>query len=635
DLRIIDINNIEKIELIDKSSIYGGAGEGGIINIKMKKEKRKTFGSYLGTNLTYDLINNDFVPQYNIINLNSNLGKAMLFNNLQMSTYFNNSKSNSTGNFIMNETFYEKETESTSTYRNTDFSDIIGIIFPLGKAQMIIADQVRFAPIHGETNLSQNTFIDTTFNNIISQKEKTNINVFQNFEYIKFSLDDYKNQDLEFSFYHVFAKLFKDNLTLDNISATYYNNSLNINESSYEIKGNGKIALFIYDLKYIYRLSESSQINFHGYFTDTYLPKYLKKHFLYNIINSEFEEDLGGSIKNLSTGLGYAKRFNRFSIDATVNYHFQNIMGHLTTNKNNNDTSLNSKITYHNVEPSIRFKYLINDKNNFNLGYSYSVSSLVANDPNITIYKYIDYIDKSNPTSWTSGNSKLKQELYHKVYFSYKFYKDNINFSTEIFYSATKNGITNISIPINSAIDLTMPENMAFNNRIGTDLSLYYKMSERWNLWLDSQIYHSTFKTNSLDRISEIYQISQDEIIQKSFGANASATIQYKFKAKKIGNPNVYLWADYNSKEITFTGYGYPYFNTNIAFQSNFFNNKLTVWLALTNFFSSLFHQKSYYEYLDVISKTDYYKSNNNMTIKLSLGYNLFAGERGTKDYKL
>jgi hypothetical protein len=634
DLRIIDINQVEGIELIDKSSIYGGAGEGGIINIKTKKMKTQQngFGAYLGSDNDYGITNNVFVPKYELLNLNFNSGKIMIINNLGLSTDYTETKAEGTGNLKINGTNYNRVFESNKKSRQTYIADALGIIIPLRKGQLLCVNQFQYSPYNMKMDLEQNTYPDTTFYNEISQKNKEKATILTNQFAIQLNFDNFYKQDIKLSFFNLngFSKPERSNT--DYFSKTFQNNITYSDTVFYEQQTKiNKHAINVGELQYKYNISQSSHLGLFGRFIRT-LNFDTRTFWINEIEYPQFnEENKDAKVLNFDGGLSYAKRINRFAIDLTAGYNFQQIAGDFTRY----DTTINLNLKYHNFEPSIRFKYLVNVANDLSLGYSYSANRFKINNPIQNIRVYIPYIDKTNPTNWKSGNSNLELEKYHKIYFQYKYTKESINFSTELFYSLTNNGVTNILIPIDTETILTQPENMAFNDRIGTDLNLWYQVSKQWAFSIGAQLYHSRFKSNALDIISEIYEISAKKINQKSFGANAQTSIRYNLKSKIGTNPNIRFWLDFNSREITFTGYDEQYVNANIAFRSNFFKNKLYTSLGLMNFLSPFIHKQTIYDYLDVATQTHYYSYFDNMRISLSLGLNLFAGDRGTKDFKL
>ena len=642
DLRAIDITQLESVELIDRSSIYGGSGEGGIINVKLKEmeKKEKRFGLYLGSDTDYGVINNVIVPSDNLLNINFNLGKVMIINNLRVNSWYHESKSKGTEEFSINDNHFYRtiEAHEKSSTSNFHLAELLGIVVPIKTGQLLIADQIVYQQYKSSYILNQDTRItsDTSFYNIISQTSENTSNRVRNNFITQFNLNNFHKQDIWFYF------------ALNNVynPPTYYysnffsqtseNNIINNETRHYKGRNITKDWFWYTYLQYKYELSQSSQINLFGMYANYLIPQDKTKLFVNDIEAPQYNEDANAKIQYAKTVIGYSKRIKKFSISLSGGYYFQNIAGNFLRNMNNTDTTININLKWHSIDPSIRFKYILNSTNDLYLGYSYTSKEFNLNNPMSDIKTYIPhYIDKKDPLNWQTGNSKLKLEKYHKVYFQYKYTKDSINFSSELFYSLTNNAIESFLIPIDYDTYLSFPENMAFNERIGADLSLWYQISQRWALSVSAQLYHSRFKNNSFDKIAEIYGVPVEEINSKSYGATANASVRYNLKSKIGTNPNLRFWVNYNTKEINFTGYDSQYVNANIAFKTNFFKSKFYVSFGLENFLSPFIHKKIYYNYSGVIKNTDYSSYYYNMRISLSLGLHLFAGDRGTKDLRL
>ena len=632
DLRAINIKNIEKIELIDKSSIYGGSGEGGIINIKLKKEKEKSFGMYLGGDFRYGIKDNIFVPDWSVFNLNFHIGKIIVFNNLRIDTWANKENTMQNQNIFVNNTYYDKEIEKSELFRQWQILNALGIVIPIGKVQILLADQVGYSKIKSNHELSEKTFQGDTNISLLEENSYDNYKFLNNNTIIQLTGNDLKNQDFQilFNFYKSFP--LTDVLAFFNQKHTNFFDNTQEN-NNYNLKINNNSLLYKYDGYYIYHISQTSQVNIHSMFLDNELPNNTLKYFINGIEESNYRQVSDAKIQELISGLSYGKRFEKFSTDFTLNYHFQRIAG--TFLRNNFEDTINLNLKYHLFEPSVRLKYFVNNENNFYIGYIYKNDNFSLNNSNYLVQKYIPYIDKVDPYKWGTGNKNLKQERYHYLYFQYQLNKENFYFNSEIFYKQTHNMIEDINIPITNEITLSMPENIAFYNRIGTDLSFRWKINDNWSINFWGQAYHSKFRINDLNLISELYQISQKEIIRKGLGMNFQSVIYYTFNVKKSWTPSLLFWADYNSKEITFTGYNHQYINTNIAFKTKLYKDKLSFVLALENFLSPFIHKQSYYDYLDVVSRNNYYSYHNNIRLRLSLDWYLFAGDRGTKDFKL
>jgi len=638
DLKQINVDDIENIELIDKSSIYGGAGEGGIINIKFKKEKNsnKGFGMFLGANQAYGFLDNTYFPHMAMLNMNVKVGKAMIFNNFWIGNNKNKQNITGKGTLQLENKIFDIESIDQPCYSQTYITDILGVMFNLNKINILVADQFNYSTFYDKDYLFQTTTFDTVYHSDIQQYIYKYNYFFFNKAYIKFTLNDYKKQDVELSF-ALWNSLFHHPQTDE------YNTESNIEQNqnytrttqNSTVKYLWAVNIYHADLQYRWRVSQTSQLNFHANYFLGIAPMHNKDYYTSGVEVPELQEISNFTIHYLPIGVGFIQRFRKFSIDATLNYKFQQFSGRFQRHINMVDTTLVIKMPYHAPEPSLRLKYNINSSNDLYLGYSYTTGNMETNDWNKPIQIFVPYIDKANPLYWKSGNDSLKMENYHKLYFQYRLTKDNLNFTAEVFYTATHNGIWRVQLPVSPEISLNIYENVSKQNNIGTDLSFYWKISKRWRVELNTRMYYAN-QTVDVKKIANMLGINATDIKQTNFEATGYFVVQYFLKTNKIGtNPSVFLWGSGESKRIKITGYDAPYFNLNLAFQTNFFKEKLFVQFRMENLLSAAIKRESHYDYAGSIMNYTILDASRNTRVALSFGLNLFKGERGTKNIQL
>lgn len=637
DLKQINVDDIEKIELIDKSSIYGGSGEGGIINIKFKKDKKtSTFGMYLGANQAYNPFDNYYQPQQEMLNININLGKILIFNNFWAGTYKSKSENESNGTLQYGNDIFNRNEISKPSYSQTYITDCFGVMMNFDKINILIADQINYSTFWDKNYTNRITYLDTAYRNEITQEYRFSNDYFVNKVVAKISVQDYKNQDIEFNV-AIHNSFHNRPMTNDNqiISNIFEHQNYSSTTQNFTIKSLQKTNIYQAEYKHLWRITQNSQLNFHANYLFGNIPKSENNYFENDIENLNFHELSDFHLHVLPLGIGFVQRFGRFSMDLTANYKFQQFNGHFQRNFDNGDSTLILKLPYHNFEPSIRLKYNINKSNGLYLGYSYESGDLKSNDWSKPIQFYVPYIDKSDPLYWYSGNDSLKMENYHKLYFQYRLNKEKLNFTTEVFYSHTDNEIQRVSIPISQEILLSIYENVGKRTKIGTDLSLWWKFAERWRLNASSQLYYANISSD-IEKIANLYNVDVEDITQRNFGGYINFTLAYFMKAKIGTNPCIFLWCQGNLKEITVTGYNEPYFSPNLVFQTSFFKEKLYMQLMLQNLLSPwVMKNKSYYDYMGYTYNQTSTSTQSNMRIGLTVGLNLFKGERGTKDIQL
>lgn len=635
DLKQIDINDIQNIELIDKSSIYGGAGEGGIINLKFKPSKKeKSLGMYLGIDWQYMPIDNVFQPNINVLNINGKIGNTVIFNNIFYNDYTGIDTITGNGTLSFNDQIYSRVDNNLSIWSQKSIFDVFGIMYNRNNFSFMLVDNFQFTSwLQKKTVFQENISEDYFYRSVNQQEENGKNYYFFNNIYGRASLQDYKKQDFEWAF-SLLNSLFSHPQTNEIITnSTIIQNQIE-NTSSQKMMYKSLWACYMFqtEIQYRWRITQNSQLGITARYSYANSPLNSKNYFLNDVEHHEFYQNSNFHMNILPVNINFAQRFGKFSYDLTAKYKFQQFKGTFQRNINSIDSTFLLNMPFHNFEPSIRLKYKINSFNDLHLGYSYTSGDLETNDWTKQVEYYVPYIDQSNPLSWYSGNSEIQMEDYHKVYFQYRLTKDKLNFTSEIFFTATQNGLSYIKIPISTGIDMYKYLNYIINYRTGTDLMFYWKISESWNVWANGKIYHSITEGNVKSEIAELYDI--DDIKQNNFECNGNFGFQY-FPKSKIGKkPSINFWGNAYSKEISVVGYSKPYLTISTAFSTYFFKEKLYFAIQIDNLLSPFIKRKSHYEYAGY--KLDY-KTNSlddNLTISVKLGLNLFKGDRGTKDIR-
>lgn len=140
-LDMIDIANINTIELIDKSALQGGEGQGGLINITFKKEKSKTMGAYVSNETGYSPQDKRISIQDNLVNANVLTKYFIAFNNFNYKLKKELFESNSEGNSILEDIRYRQTYDRVNDNKINALSNTIGLYLPSDAFSFLVAYQ--------------------------------------------------------------------------------------------------------------------------------------------------------------------------------------------------------------------------------------------------------------------------------------------------------------------------------------------------------------------------------------------------------------------------------------------------------------------------------------------------------------
>jgi len=260
--------------------------------------------------------------------------------------------------------------------------------------------------------------------------------------------------------------------------------------------------------------------------------------------------------------------------------------------------------------PYLLIKYNINKTQNVAL----SVNRRITRPTYPQINPFINVIDQM---TYETGNKNLEPEILDKMEFNYSLIKEKFQFKTNIFYSLTKDFITQVSM-------LSVPDKLILTyvngdrqNKIGSDFDITYKL----NKYISINPGFSIFYTKSTGQYNEI-DLSTNNL---AWTGNIKTIIEPEKKTE------IQLFINYNSPiEL-------PQFNlseifyADIAVKRTFFDNKFSVSLTLTDIFNT--------RNWEINSDNAIYKLNNYsksetriLWVGLTYNFNSFKGGKAQKN---
>jgi outer membrane receptor protein involved in Fe transport len=279
------------------------------------------------------------------------------------------------------------------------------------------------------------------------------------------------------------------------------------------------------------------------------------------IINPVFSNDLEHKEYIYSGYLMYSDSLSKklfYKIGARLEYNTTDLI----------QKSINEEIYNHYLFP---FPYLLLTRNiNKAQSLALSINRRVTRPTYMQLNPFINVIDQ---TTYETGNKNLKPEILDKVEFNYTVIKDKYQFRSNLYYSSTKDFITQVSL-------LSPPDNLILTyvngdrlNKIGADLDYVYKFNKVFSVTPA----FSVFYTKSSGNYNEI-DLSVNNF---AWTGNVKTTIRPDQKT------DIQILLNYNSPVAL------PQFNlgeiyyADIAIKRSFMKNKLALSLSLTDVFNT------------------------------------------------
>ena len=517
-LRSTDGNTIESIEIItNPSAKYDAAGNSGIINIKLKKNKQTgtngsvtlgtAYGAYWKDNETLQL--NHKEGNLNVFGTFSHNDNKRL-QNIDIKRII----TDTTGK----QTYFNQFSPLTSNNHNNSY---------------------RFGV---DYDLSSKNTIGFVINGYFNNEDDNNNNwtyIGRNFNTVDSSLH-----------------------TVSGIRQTYNNFAVNLNDT-YKIDTAGQ--QINVDLDYSkFRNNSNAQ-----YVTDFFLADGSPQHpqsFLGNLTPSnidihtakiDYAKPLTKSIK-LEAGFKYAdvKTDNdlqqttvAWARDTSVNhfvYDEKIDAGYLNLNKQFKNTSIQAGLrveytsstavgdsmnvvqriprNYLNFFPSVFINHTINDKNEFSLSYSRRIDRPQYDNLNPFTY----HLD---PYTYQKGNPYLKPQYTNNFEFNYTY---NKSITLTLGYSRTTDVITEVpgSDPVTKVAFVTQ-QNLQIQNGYNINLFAPYTITKWWEGNINATGFYLGFKSNNLEgsdlnRGQAAYQVRATETFTPFAGYKAELTGNYQ-----------------------------------------------------------------------------------------------------------
>lgn len=552
-LESLQATDIEAVEIITQpSSKYDAAGNAGIINIKLKKDKS------LGTNGTYTtgLTNGDFARYNSSLNFNNRgrignlygtysnrFGKSTSFIDLlrtQSETQFD-SRSNRINDRNSNnlKLGYDHYLNSKNT---------IGTIFNANLNNGFSTNNAR-TPIRPASS----TQIDSVLV-ALNQTDNTSYNINANFNY-KYSdtLGYSANVDIDYGKYNSDRNAFQPNVYFNGDETQILNERITLQQTPIDID--------IFTIKTDYEQNflkgklgigfKFSQVNTDNTFD--FFNQINGQNVLDALQSNEFSY-----AENINAGyVNFNRKWGKWNIQAGLRVENTVSDGELESAQGSSDERVQRDYT--DFFPSGGLTFQMNRKNQFALTYSKRIQR-----PNYQSLNPFEY--KLDELSFSKGNPFLQPQYTDNIKLSHTF---NYRLTTSLSYSYISDFFARVTVAEGESANFLTTLNVADQEVINLGVSYPKKIYEWWNIYFSLNAYVSDYKATS----PEFLPLKQETL---SFYAQNTFTLSKDFKMEVSG------W--YSSPSIWGGTYQTEALGSlNLAFQKKFFGGRVTGRLAFND----------------------------------------------------
>ncbi len=516
-LRSLQSENIEAIEIVtNPSSKYDAAGNAGIINIKLKRDKN------LGTNGT--LFANYGYGQRSRAQAGGNFNYRNKKTNLFGSyTYYDNGGTNF-NNFdkelMLNNLFFEQRSNNEWRAKGHNFrvgtdyflhkKHTIGFIFN-GNLGQNNGESMSRTPI---SNLDTRVVSQILDSDNISESENDNFNFNFNYQFTGGEGESF-TLDADIGRYTRMENTNQPNIYMDaqeeriesvNILANNQDTQIDILtlKGDYERKlAQGKLGAGI-------KLASVETQNFFDFFSVVNSVE---------VLDTDRSNDFDYTERVTAAYINYSSAFGeKISFSGGLRMEHTESEGVLTSHKTT-DNNAPVKRSYTDLFPSGGFTYQLNKFNKFGLNYSRRIDRPNYQDLN----PFRDVLDE---LTFQEGNPFLNPQYTHSLQLTHTFhYKLN----TQLSYSVTEDFFAEVIEPTEERGVLLKKRNLATSKNIGLNISYPFEVAKWWGVYANFSLFNQQF-----DAKGRVAQLNIDATTYNLFVQN-NFNLPKGFKAEVSG----------------------------------------------------------------------------------------------------
>ena len=563
-LRSISSNDIEAIEMISNPSAkYDASGNAGIINIRLKKNKK--FGTNGSTSIGFT---QGITPKENAsVNLNYRDKKFNLFGNVGA----NIGKRNNTLNLYrtQNDSIYDQH--STNANENTsinikagadyfaDTKNTFGVMARYGYNKTDFTSTTNTLIYAGKVTVDSFVKKLIASNDIPGKRENTDLNL--NYRYADTSGTEI-NADADYGSFRGTGASYQPNYYYDKNNSpltTYvYGNNTPTNIDIYTAKVDAEKNLYKGKLGFGAKYSNVKTANTFDFYNVN--PSTNAKTIVLSKSNSfTYTEEVAAAYIN------YNRQFNaKWSIQTGLRLERTHSNGVLTRADGRRQSDDNVDTTYLNLFPSAAITWNVNKKNTLNFTYSRRIDRPSYQDLN-------PFENKIDELTYEKGNAFLKPQYTDNIELTHTF----LGFlNTTAGYSYVTNYATQVTDTVGNAT-YVQQQNLATQQLLTLSIGSPLPIKKWWNgyvnLWYNYQIFDGHISDKSVHTELPMY----GAYLQTSF------TLGHNYTAELSG--------EYNGPSIWgATWFTKPQGGVDVGVQKLFWDKKASVKLSATDVFLTM-----------------------------------------------
>lgn len=554
-LKTIQSSDVELIEIItNPSSKYDAAGNAGILNIKLKKDKR--FGTNGSLGLGFAI--GKFARYNSSLSLNNRTKKTNLYGNY--SNNFNDSYSFINLYRVQSNTIFDSRTTSKSEDKSNNIK--VGLDYFATKKHtfgVVVNANFNNNKDAGKTQTPIIPIGSSNPNQVLiaeSNSKSMNYNFQTNLNYrFADTLGHSVTTDFDYGKYNNERLNFQPN--------TYFNGDQTQIQNQFIYKMNTPIVIDILSFKTDYEQNlwkgklglgfKTSMVNTNNFFDFFDLIGTMEQLNLNRTNTFEYKENINAAYLN------YSNKYKKFDYQFGLRAENTISKGDLKSNQNNQNNSV--KRNYTNYFPSAGLTFNANDSNTWAMNYSKRIER-----PN---YRSLNPFEMQlDELSFSRGNPFLQPQYTNnfKISHTYKY-----TLTTSLSYSFVKDFFAEVTSAEGLNRSVMTTRNVANQEVYNLGVSYAFSASKWWEIYFNAEASNSSYRGNDANFVS----ITQNNF---NFYGQNTFSLPRKIKLEVSGwfsSPSVW-GGTYRTKSLG---------SLDLAIQKKILKDKINVRIAVSDLF--------------------------------------------------
>ncbi len=550
---------IERIEVItNPSAKYKPDGTGGIINIILKKDRKRGFNGILGANAGSN-------SRFNAnLQLNYNPGKVNLFGSYGFRQdyrgYTSDLNSQTIDTATSQSTYLEQHGEGIS-WRKSHLAQL-GLDWNISEKDV--------AGVAGTYNFRTSTWRNSTWNQysdtfkVMTEEFSRKLDRQESEQ--SYGLTAYYEHVFNEEEEHILAFDFEYQKDVEN------GNSIWINDYAFPLYPQEK------DFTMATSRDDELDVNL-GYSRPLWADATLELGYEGTIQINDRDETVESFdstsmvwIVDSTQGSSFYGNQTVHALFATVNWEWKKFrfLGGLRVEETLLDLDFRtinttSRSDYFAIYPTLHMG-IVSGKHEWQLNYSRRINRPDVDDLN-PVPEYRD------PRNIWVGNPNLKPEDIHSIEFGYSLKLNSFTFVPTLFYRYKVNGFTRVTSSLNDTILVTTIENLSTDQSAGVDLSGNWQIKKLASINFSASGFYNQIDASDIGYSGYRAAFSWNAKVNASFNITKTTLFQ--------------LNADFRSKSLTAQGYRLPSWTMNLGLRQDLWKRKVSLIATVSDLFNS------------------------------------------------